>query len=74
MPQAHEVHSRTPNGNVRQAVIQRQEKRGADEESNIENSGGKHEASQPGLIIHNMAPASARLSALALAQGAVLLP
>jgi hypothetical protein len=62
MLQAYEMHGRTPNGDIRQAVAQRYEKRSADEEGDVEDGRGQHEASQPDLIIHNITPSSARLS------------
>ena len=57
------MHGLTANRDVRQAVIQRQEKRGADEESDIENRRRQHKTSQPDLIVYNMAPSRASLSA-----------
>src|ERR1051326_466111 len=62
MLQAHEVHGRTPNGDVRQSVAQRQEKGSTDQEGDVENGRGQHEASQPDFIIDNMAPSGAMLS------------
>ena len=61
MLQAHEMHRLTTHGDVAETVAQRQDKGGANEEGDIENRGGEHEASQPGLIVHNLAPPSARL-------------